>query len=491
MAYTWLEFKTKVIEFLTVDGTRVGQTTFRDNLIRQAVIDIQSTVPFFRVGHSSTLGPDDVVVEQEASRGTLPEECQITRAWHVATGYGCSRSPVSSYDWANRYDLIAGAMTPGQYAIAINRDGAFYFWPVLEDGYNIVLEWDGLKLEFADTDAVPFTEEMARVASYFVKSHFAATVDNNVTMSKFYMDVERKDGLYYSSLRTLYRNATNRLRVKDSALTPQGQRRNEGVPVEDQNDDAIEFCIVGDSGDSSMTDTNAVAALVKALTPDFLIHTGDSNLPSGDPVNIWEKLQVPYGLYIPTKFWPAFGGNDVVTDDGAALLALFPDVAAANDSELYYSFTIGPVAFFVLNSGETGVTNQIATDAQATWLITAIAASDADWNIVVVHKAPYTSDASKAGGLADARLTYAAYGADLVVSGWSRTYERILSGGVTYLVNGLGGATKGSFTTPVTGSQVRYNSKCGCLKLSASATRLQVVFYDVNRTVIDRIAFTK
>lgn len=489
--YTWSEFKAKVLEYLTVDATRVGQTTFRDNLIRQAVIDIQGVIPGFKVGHQNAYGVGDLTEEGAASRGTLPEEAQIMRAWHVPVGYRCSRRPVDSYDWGNRNDLICGAMASGQYALAQDKSGSFYFYPKITEGYELILEWDGNKLDFGDTDYVPFTEDMVLCASYFVKAHFALTVNNDLATSRFYMDTEKNTGLYYSSRSSLYRSTTNQLRIMDQTPTPQGQNVEAPVSAYLENDDEIDFVIIGDSSGTSMTDTDAVALLVKSFEPDFVIHTGDCNLPAGDPLTLWSKLQAPFGLFIPDNWWQAFGSHDLDTDAGAALLALLPDVEAANEGELYYSFVKGPVEFFVLNTGATGVTNQITTDAQGTWLQAALAASGADWKLVLMHKAPYTSDSVNTPGLTDARLSYASWGADLVFAGWGKDYERLSVGGMTYIVNGLGGATKSVFGSAITGSQVRYVTKNGCLRVTASATRLQVTFHDINKVVVDNLILTQ
>ena len=56
---------------------------------------------------------------------------------------------------------------------------------------------------------------------------------------------------------------------------------------------------------------------------------------------------------------------------------------------------------------------------------------------------------------------FAQWGADAVMSGHAHDYERIVRDGIVYFVNGLGGASRYSFGTPVTGSAVRYNAEGG------------------------------
>jgi tartrate-resistant acid phosphatase type 5 len=53
-------------------------------------------------------------------------------------------------------------------------------------------------------------------------------------------------------------------------------------------------------------------------------------------------------------------------------------------------------------------------------------------------------------------------GAQLVISGHDHTYERINHDGITYVVNGLGGAPRYNLGgVPVTGSQIFFNQDHG------------------------------
>jgi hypothetical protein len=83
------------------------------------------------------------------------------------------------------------------------------------------------------------------------------------------------------------------------------------------------------------------------------------------------------------------------------------------------------------------------------------------------------------------RWPYKTWGADALVAGHAHVYERIETGGLTYFVNGLGGAAKHSFTTPVQGSQVRYAADVGAMLVHAN--RQAITFQFINRagSVID------
>ncbi|MFM7719115.1 MAG: hypothetical protein ACKO8G_06470, partial [Actinomycetota bacterium] len=82
-------------------------------------------------------------------------------------------------------------------------------------------------------------------------------------------------------------------------------------------------------------------------------------------------------------------------------------------------------------------------------------------------------------------------GADLVLAGHDHTYERLSVGGLTYVVNGLGGAGRYSFGTAVTGSQYRYNANWGAMKLVSTATTLTGTFYSIDGTARDTFEVTK
>jgi hypothetical protein len=73
----------------------------------------------------------------------------------------------------------------------------------------------------------------------------------------------------------------------------------------------------------------------------------------------------------------------------------------------------------------------------------------------------------------------------VVLAGHDHTYERIVLGGFPYFVDGLGGASIYTFSTPVPGSQVRYNSDYGAMLVEASASHISFQFIARTRVVID------
>jgi hypothetical protein len=72
------------------------------------------------------------------------------------------------------------------------------------------------------------------------------------------------------------------------------------------------------------------------------------------------------------------------------------------------------------------------------------------------------------------------------MSGHAHTYERIQRDGITYFVNGLGGAHLYSFgAQPVDGSKVRFADNWGAQRVRATQDSITFDFIDVSGALID------
>ena len=162
---------------------------------------------------------------------------------------------------------------------------------------------------------------------------------------------------------------------------------------------------------------------------------------------------------------------------------------SSSGNERFYDFVKGPIHFFVLNSNEQEPAGTSSTSPQAQWLEAQLAASTSQWKIVYDHHPPHSSDDDH-GSTTEMQWPFAEWGADAVISGHSHTYERIMRDGIVYFVNGLGGSPRYAFTTPVTGSAMRYNSDWGAQKVTVTATSLQFAFYNTAGELIDSHTLT-
>jgi tartrate-resistant acid phosphatase type 5 len=260
-----------------------------------------------------------------------------------------------------------------------------------------------------------------------------------------------------------------------------------GVPA-----DRLEtrFAVIGDYGINSEGERQ-VAALVKAWRPDFVITLGDNNYPSGAAdtidVNIGQYFHDLIGGYVgrfgcgaaTNRFFPALGNHDLYTGGGRPYLDYFQ----LPGNERYYDFVRGAVHLFALDSDPSEPDGNTADSKQAAWLRDTLATSTARFQVVYMHHPPYSSSAH--GSTPALQWPYAAWGADLVLAGHDHSYERIDADGITYIVNGVGGAQTYPIGTLVAGSRFSYADGFGAMLVDADATVMRLRFFGVGGRLID------
>lgn len=489
----WSDFKSAVLLELPVDKNRIGIATGNPNYLSQQIIncivELQKLIPAYQSGHETVYGTQDLIVDGLASRGRLPAGAKPLDAYYKMTGRVCVSHPLVIYDWGNRYDMICGAINlrDGQYCMAMDEvTREFLVYPAVFDDHQVSLFWAGVKQAFDDADETPFDQGVAEAVGLFCKAKIVRMVDHDLAENASYQNE------YTFKKRFLYADARelNRFRYTEySAGQARGCGRYRslcpGGPIHPRPD-VVEFCAFGDSGDpATLNNTLDVSTLVKSLEPAFVMHLGDSNYPSGQPPQFQQVLINPYGLYIPENFYLAYGNHDIETDGGAFLFNLLTKQKALNGGKTYYSFIPhgDKCQIFVLD------TNKDPAE-QAAWLQQKLATS-CMWNIVCMHKSPYTSDDLHYPGETTFRFPFREWGAHVVLAGHDHSYERIWVDNFQYVNCGLGGAPKRGFhDPPVDGSQFRYNAFYGCLYVTATKHRLQVSFFDTRGEPVDSIEFT-
>ena len=95
---------------------------------------------------------------------------------------------------------------------------------------------------------------------------------------------------------------------------------------------------------------------------------------------------------------------------------------------------------------------------------------------------------------------YDEWGATAVFAGHDHVYERIVrddyvgdDDDILYFTTGAGGRSLYSFGTPVSGSEVRFNSDYGSMIIEASSTSITFEFWSIagGGTLIDTYEITK
>jgi len=252
------------------------------------------------------------------------------------------------------------------------------------------------------------------------------------------------------------------------------------------------FAVIADYGLSGANEL-AVSNLVKSWKPEYIITGGDNNYWRGSDTTIDENIGKYYHDYIypytgafgngaeVNRFWPSMGNHDWMTSSAQPYLAYF----TLPGNERYYDFVKGDVHFFVLNSDPAEPDGITSNSIQGNWLKNQLAASAAKWKVVYFHHSPYCSDQVH-GSSTYTRWPFKAWGADVVVTGHSHVYERVIIDGFPYIINGLGGHSKYSFySSPVAESQIRYNANYGALQVKVKPDTLLFRFYSISGDLID------
>jgi tartrate-resistant acid phosphatase type 5 len=273
------------------------------------------------------------------------------------------------------------------------------------------------------------------------------------------------------------------------------------------------FAVIGDYGYRGAGEA-AVARLVASWRASFVITTGDDYYThaGGTGTARYDRSTGAYycawlkdisttgrlcrsGEATRNAFFPALGNHDYsdATPAPRTYLAYFklPGVGFTNTSgnERYYDFVEGPVHFFVLDSNSQEPDGTGRTSVQARWLKKQLAASTSKWNIVYDHHPPYSSDNTH-GSTVRMQWPFAAWGADAVISGHAHVYERVMRNGIVYFVNGLGGAPRYAFTTPVRGSVARYRANWGAQRVTVKDTAVEFRFYNAAGALKDTFRLT-
>ena len=104
--------------------------------------------------------------------------------------------------------------------------------------------------------------------------------------------------------------------------------------------------------------------------------------------------------------------------------------------------------------------------------------------MVVLSDPPYSSDSQQKAAL---QWPFAAWGANLVIAGEAQNYERLSVGGITYIVNGLGGLGLDTSVTPITASEFSYYANYGFGRISVNKRSLRYDCIAIDGTLVDSI----
>ncbi len=183
-----------------------------------------------------------------------------------------------------------------------------------------------------------------------------------------------------------------------------------------------------------------IAGAIDALSPDFVVHTGDL-VTDGMDTQQWPRFfEIEKNLLRKAAFFPVLGNHE----RNSRSFYQFFDVKTS-----YYSFDWGAVHFTLLNSdlGNVAMSAKAREDfwaEQTRWLEDDLKkAEKAEFRIVVMHHPPFTAVKRRQNDSPWAKsLTpmFERYKVAAVFSGHDHNYQHHLRDGVHYIVTGGGGA---------------------------------------------------
>ena len=197
----WAGFKTEVRKHLLGFARMQGVQTYIDTLILLAVQELQRDVPEYQVGHTDVLDLGDVTLDGFACIGTKPAGKINDIRWVEVDGSNeiIPDQYVSAeyVPWTEVPAMRAGAYEMRPVVSFDSRGATFAFSPTLTATTRLVIEWDGIKSSFGDSDTVPFDEKAAQCVADYVLSSLTARVDHDLATAQMHQ------GRFLSGKRTL------------------------------------------------------------------------------------------------------------------------------------------------------------------------------------------------------------------------------------------------------------------------------------------------
>jgi predicted phosphodiesterase len=192
------------------------------------------------------------------------------------------------------------------------------------------------------------------------------------------------------------------------------------------------FVVYGDTR-TNVTPHQQVVNRIRALAPDFVLHTGDFVDDGGSPGRWTTFFTIEQDLIRQAPLFGVLGNHE---NDSP----YYFDVFHFPGNERWYSFDYGNVHFVALEVD--GSSDYAPGSEQAVWLENDLAHTGQLWKIVFFHVPPYSSGSH--GGDTSVRNAlepvFTRYGVDLVFNGHDHDYERSVANGIVYIVAGGGGA---------------------------------------------------
>lgn len=380
-------------------------------------------------------------------------------------------------------DSPNGRALVGLYAIDVTAN-RIYVAPWVQWNEAVVVEWKGIKRDWADADLVPDSPDLVRLLRLWIQTEYARNFScENLAIAKEGYDDALSDGMVTCQDEKRTHGDPRSPEEADLAWSQYLPTTPDGVPVPTPVTTS-RIAFVGDFGQAT-PERQTVADQVHAADPALIVTLGDNRY---DPLTVEQAFE-PYAADVATegKLVAAIGNHDLDDDDAAPLLAYVGNPG----NERFYSVVRGPVEVFVFNSGINTagevkeMSGNYAGSQQWQMMVTAIARSCSPWKIAVIHHSPYTSAINYRPGITQFR-----WASDLLVhavlAGHGHIYERGMFRNRLHIVAGTGGAPLTDIGTPVEGSEVQLK-EFGFVLLEATPKTMTLKFVDQFGAVRDTV----
>lgn len=287
----------------------------------------------------------------------------------------------------------------------------------------------------------------------------------------------------------------------DPAVTGDGASAPKPAAKDEKAESRVAFAVIGDYGidvnAAEHLDEGPVARLIGASAATFVVTVGDNNYFLPGTRESWDKTQGKYyakfiklpawSAYGPgakeNNFFPALGNHD--WDAGIDGYTEYFDLPG---NERYYTFTRGPIQFFMLDSDAKREPDGVAAGStQREWFRAEIGKSRATWKIVAFHHPCVTSTTDEHGPAAwMCDWDFEKLGVSAVLTGHNHHLERLEQGGIPYFVVGGSGNALYHLKTIHPASVFRTDRVHGYMLGEATETTLTLRLMDDTGKELDK-----
>lgn len=417
--------------------------------------------------------------------------------------------PLGFQDADSSTDSVAGRARRGIWAR--ERDN-IYLAPYIQSTEMVVIEWDGIKVEWKDEDPVNEDVDYRNVLKLFLQAfHERDHGDMGRALSFHNPRAMRQPELAGSADLALAElmnwddeKRRQRRDTGECAEFPPPGRCLIPAALEDtceipEPPGPLVLAHIGNFG-SGDDNADLVAAVVQGIGPTYILgsapnaYNEDTSSQNYDDV-VGTNYHSFIHPYVGSQgegaernaFWPSPGTVDWLHDgDLSTYQAFFP----LPNNGRYYDVCLGPIHLFVLDALSTEPDGATEDSAQALWLKAKLwmARNEPSWKVVLMgDEAPY----STLGSTTARRWSFKSWGADLVLSG-KGNYERVSKLGLQYINNGSGGRTlETTLNSAIEGRQYYDEENYGAGRIVATRCSLRYEFIDVGGVIRDSVQLTR